>query len=443
MVPDTTPAAPIAPVDDDSQIQVQLISRRPEYAVSAANLLVPLSFKRMSLSSLINHLLERETNPVPFDFVSSESGTLIRTSLKHYLASQNLNAETVLKLEYFPSVLPPTRSEGPQQPDWITAVRAHPHVPLVLTGCANGELAVCRGRSGTVRTAQAEVHASYALSAVAWLDGLTDAHDDRETLDFYSADNGGQCYATATLAHGVTCLAASRALQLLAVSDTRGPIEIFDVSAHDAGCAPVDADADRAAKRSKKSRTAAAAQQQQRRTKLSKMTLAGHSDRVTALAFATLPNGETLLYSAGWDSTIRVWDVATEAVRCTIPMPASVVSMAINPYDGRVATGHTDRQVRVWGRLNDVSAETIVLSGHMSFVSDLAWSPSRGDVHHLASCCYDGVSKLWDTRLKEPLFSLKVPKMEKLLALDWKQGHIYSAGDIGCLHLYPHDVTLA
>ena len=86
------------------------------------------------------------------------------------------------------------------------------------------------------------------------------------------------------------------------------------------------------------------------------MTLKGHGDGVTSVAFS--PDGKRLA-SCSTDKTIKLWDVAT-------------------------------------------GQETLTLKGHYSMVMSVAYSREG---QRLASGSFDGAIKLWDTR----------PLMEKVV----------------------------
>src|SRR5262249_34129159 len=64
-----------------------------------------------------------------------------------------------------------------------------------------------------------------------------------------------------------------------------------------------------------------------------RITLKGHSEKVTSLTFS--PDGKTLA-SASYDGTIRLWDVARGEAKATLKMPFGfpVEGLAFSP-DGK------------------------------------------------------------------------------------------------------------
>jgi len=117
--------------------------------------------------------------------------------------------------------------------------------------------------------------------------------------------------------------------------------------------------------------------------------LAGHNRRVTDVAFS--PDG-TQLASAGWDSVIKVSDVATGKLQFTLKGHSiGINSVAFSPDGTRLATAAKDRTVKVW----DIGTrkEVLTLKGHTKTVNCARFSP---DGASLVSASDDGTMKVWD-----------------------------------------------
>ena len=116
---------------------------------------------------------------------------------------------------------------------------------------------------------------------------------------------------------------------------------------------------------------------------------AGHGNAVNCVAFS--PDGGKLA-SGSWDSTVKLWDVASGECLKTFDQHSSEVNSVVFSRDGgRLASGSWDRTVKVW---DVASGECLKTFGqHQGRVSSVAFSPDGG---RLASGSWDKTVKLWD-----------------------------------------------
>jgi WD40 repeat protein len=136
-----------------------------------------------------------------------------------------------------------------------------------------------------------------------------------------------------------------------------------------------------------------------------------HEGGATAAAFA--PDSRRLA-SAGYDGTIRIWDVATgRALGRLEGAQGTVWSIDFSPDGLRLAAAGEDRIIRVWdlaqGRL------ALRLAGHERNVWEVRFSP---DGRRLASGSFDRTARLWDSATGAPLQVLREHR-QAVVGLDW------------------------
>lgn len=118
------------------QVPIILRTSQPTLSIPSIPYLVPTTWKRTQLSTLVNRLLQQDAaaagaavtadsssaKSIPFDFIIN--GELLRTSIDQYLASKGLTEETTVDIEYVRSTLPPTFSAAFEHDDWVSGVDA-------------------------------------------------------------------------------------------------------------------------------------------------------------------------------------------------------------------------------------------------------------------------------------------------------------------------------
>ncbi len=119
-------------------------------------------------------------------------------------------------------------------------------------------------------------------------------------------------------------------------------------------------------------------------------TLEGHALNIHSVAWA--PHGR-LLASGSWDKTIKVWDSDTGRLHRTLTgHSGTVFSVAWAPQGQLLASGSSDRTVRLWEVESGQRRGT--LAGHANAINCVAWAP---DGRLLASAANDETIRLWDS----------------------------------------------
>jgi WD40 repeat protein len=103
----------------------------------------------------------------------------------------------------------------------------------------------------------------------------------------------------------------------------------------------------------------------------------------------------TMLASASWDHTIKIWSSATWEIEEGLHDPTGgVLCVAFGPGN-RLVWGSTDSTVKIW---DGPGAELKVLHGHTSWVQAVSVS---ADGESIASASLDGTVKIWHAPLKQ------------------------------------------
>ena len=119
-------------------------------------------------------------------------------------------------------------------------------------------------------------------------------------------------------------------------------------------------------------------------------TLEGHTNSVTSVAFS--PDGQRLA-SGSSDKTVKIWDSATGQELFDLKGHAATVSsVAFSPDGLRLASASRDKSVKIWD--SATGKELLALKGHTDVVVSVTFSP---DGQRLASGSGDQTVKIWDS----------------------------------------------
>lgn len=148
--------------------------------------------------------------------------------------------------------------------------------------------------------------------------------------------------------------------------------------------------------------------------------ISGHLGWVRALAVE--PNNEWFASGAG-DRTIKIWNLATGALRLTLTGHISTVrGLAVSPRHPYLFSCGEDKMVKCW----DLETNKVIrhYHGHLSGVYTLALHPKL-DV--LVTGGRDGVARVWDMRTRSNIHVLS--------------GHKGTVADLKCQEADPQVIT--
>ncbi|GAA6044465.1 hypothetical protein JCM8097_004466 [Rhodosporidiobolus ruineniae] len=438
---------------EEKQIAIRLSTKDQAYQIPPAKFLVPASWRRFHLSELINKVLENDS-PIPFDFLIDQ--TLLRSSLGAYCAATGTSEEVVLEVEFLPSTLPPQLESTQPSEDWVSDVSVAVKGAL-LTASYAGTLSLSSSALPPPSSLTFAGHDLSALSAC-YVPHPTGSEDKRWIASggmdrvgrvweytippvSLTADTplpAPQTLYTLSLHQAPISSVRSRPLPLSSSTPTASPhlltagwdglIGLWDLTP---GVNEGDIDLEDTDRKKKRRRQSTAIVNKSPLT-----VLRGHTGKISRAVFDRTDVAKA--YSAGWDHSVRSWDLAIGAETSSKTSDKVLLALSQLAAPNLLATGSTDRLISLWDLRHDAPQNiSLTLSGHSAPVSSVAAPPTSPLL--LASGAYDGTVRIWDARsAKQALFTLPLPpkegdegrkEPERILAIDWDGERLVAGGE--------------
>ncbi|KAJ1656702.1 ribosome assembly, partial [Coemansia sp. RSA 25] len=170
-------------------------------------------------------------------------------------------------------------------------------------------------------------------------------------------------------------------------------------------------------------------------------SMTGHTEAVISASFS--PDGSQLASGSG-DTTVRIWDLATETPRHTLKGHKNwVLSISWSPDGKTLASGSMDNTVRLWDPRTGKELGG-ALTGHRKWITSLAWEPLHINpkANRLASSSKDGTVRVWDTSARRCLFTL-ASHTAAVTCVKWGgDGRIYTSSQDKTIKIWNPDGSL-
>ncbi|KAH4071496.1 ribosome biogenesis protein YTM1 [Parastagonospora nodorum] len=376
-------------------------------------LLISTNLKRVNLSKILNELLGREDDRIPFDILIN--GQFLRTTVDEYLTKNGINAETRLEVEYTRALVPPLNVTSFEHDDWVSAVDVLSQTSRagawsggsvqsgqerILSASYDGLVRVWNTSSDVLATSEAPNNGGRitSLKSAKWLsDKKIVAAGMDNTVRVFKYDDDTRTITTSLelFSHrwGVEDIAVHGPSSRILSASSDNTISLFSSNAKENPVAPSSllpnstAASNKRQKLSKPDRTVPA------RGALT--TFTGHSSPVSSVIFK--PDDATVAYSASHDHTLKTWDLPTAQCVDTRTTGHSLLSLCAIPSRNLIATGTSARHITLIDpRVSATQISVMTLRGHKNGVVSLDTDPSSD--HGLVSGSHDGTVQIWDLR---------------------------------------------
>lgn len=392
-----------------AQVRIRLKSDDKAYTLpDAGPILVPTSFRRLALSSLVNNLLSHD-QPVPFDFIIN--GSYLRTTLDQFLSENGISSETVIDAEFTPAQKIPQYVTSFLHDDWVSAVdvlspqRSQSNQPRILSGSYDGRLRIWNSSSEVIVTSTDKAtggHSSFIKDArfVGPSQVVSVGFDKVVRLWKYEEAADG---LTASLTPRLQLYGHTSSIDAVAVSNHKDAhrlltasadhtIGLWSTKASESPAAPEDL-VPKSIRQDGKRRKLNPAVTVAQRGPLSMLT--DHSQQVSGVIFDA--NDPDVAYSASWDQTMKTWHLPSSSVVDTRTTNQALFSIHQLPQMNLIAAGTAGTDIKLIDpRASASSVTAMTLKGHKNAVVTLANDPSNG--YSLGSGSHDGTCRIFDLR---------------------------------------------
>ncbi|KAI1614172.1 ribosome biogenesis protein ytm1 [Exophiala viscosa] len=385
-----------------TQIRVRLTTRDANLALEEiAPILIPTSFRRFTLSTLVNSLLKGD-KPIPFEFLIN--GTYLRTSLDEYLSNNGISTETTLTVEYLRARIPPQYVASFEHDDWVSDVDVlSGDSPRILSASYDGLLRVWNTSSQVLVSspnASKGGHGSFIKSAkFISPDKVVSGGFDRtlRLWKYIEQQEGVSATLTPQLElyghkSSVDSVCAHSASGRILSASADHAVGLWSTRKGDAPSAPESLVPRSRAKDGKRRRLNSDVTLSQRGPLA---LMQQHTGQVSGVVFDI--NDPTVGYSTSWDQTVRTWDLVTASLVDTRTTSTALFCVEHMPSLQLIAAGSVSRVVKmVDPRVSAASVTAMTLKGHKNSVVSLARDPSNE--YTIVSGSHDGTCRVWDVR---------------------------------------------
>ena len=385
-----------------SQVRIRLTTRDRDLSLEeSAPILVPTFFRRLTLSTLVNKLLQT-MKVVPLEFIIN--GSYLRTTLEEYLSNNGISAETTLTVEYVRARIPPQYVASFRHEDWVSDVDVMSTTsPRILSASYDGLLRVWDTSSQILATspgASQGGHGSFIKSAkfISPTQIVSGGFD--RTLRLWKYTEGQDGVATSLSPQielyghksSVDAVCPHPATSRILSASSDHSIGFWSTRKSDAPSAP-EAMVPKARMKDGKRRKLNNEVSVTQRGPL--ILMQQHTGPVSGAVFDL--NDPTVCYSTSWDQTVRTWDLVTASLVDTRTTSSALCCVEHMPSLNLIAAGSVSRVIKlVDPRTSAATVTAMTLKGHKNSVVCLARDPTN--VYTIASGSHDGTCRVWDVR---------------------------------------------